>query len=259
MTTEVNEGLTLLGYRSSGQPIYLIRGAAPDPADDDGDGDDTDPPDDDSGGGKDGKGKDDGKGGKDDDADDGKDDDSKLGQSGEKVLAELRAKARRDDRAKAKQAARIAELETQLKGKKPEDKPKDDAPDPEELRKQARAEAKAEVARDRALDKVEVLAAKAGFAEPEDARLFLADQADDFLDGGKVDAEAIKDALTELSTKRPYLLAGKHKRFQGSVDQGPRGGGDKTLDQKIAEARKNGQTQVAIALEMQKLTTAATK
>lgn len=256
MTTEVNEGLTLLGYRNSGQPIYLIRGAAPDPDDDDGDGDDKDPPDD-SGGGKDGKDGDDGKGKDGKDADEDKGD--KLGESGEKVLAELRAKARRDDRAKAKQAARIAELETQLKGKKPEDKPKDDAPDPEELRKQARAEAKAEVARDRALDKVEVLAAKAGFAEPEDARLFLADQADDFLDGGKVDAEAIKDALTELSTKRPYLLAGKHKRFQGSVDQGPRGGGDKTLDQKIAEARKNGQTQVAIALEMQKLTTAATK
>src|SRR3546814_3640439 len=76
--------------------------------------------------------------------------------------------------------------------------PKDDKdrPDPEEIRKQARAEATAEVLRDRAQDKVETKAAKL-FADPEDARALLASRVDEFVDDGKVDLDALNEALED--------------------------------------------------------------
>ena len=184
------------------------------------------------------------------------DGEKELGETGEKLLAELRAKSRRDDRAKAKSAARIKELEEAAAAGAKKDEA---APDPDELRKQLRAEAQAEVLRERALDKAEVMAASAGFAKPEDARLFLAGDAADYIADGQLDTEAIKDAITELAKARPYLLAGKAPRFPAAADHGPRGGLDKSLDQQIAEARATGNIGGAIALEMQKLTTANAK
>jgi hypothetical protein len=179
-----------------------------------------------------------------------------LGETGEKLLAELRAKSRRDDKAKAQAKARIKELEEAAASTA---KKNGEAPDPEELRKQLKAEAQAEVLRERALDKAEVMAASAGFAKPEDARLFLASEAADYIADGALDTDAIKDAVTELAKLRPYLLAGKPQRFQGGAEHGPRGGLEKSLDQQIAEARSAGNIGGAIALEMQKLTTANAK
>ncbi len=46
---------------------------------------------------------------------------------------------------------------------------------------------------------------------------------DDFIDDGKVDVDAIQDALTELLEKKPYLGAaaqGGKNRFQGSAEGG---------------------------------------
>lgn len=174
-----------------------------------------------------------------------------LGETGEKLLAELRAKSRRDDKAKAKAAAQIQELQDKLAGSEKKD---GESPDPDELRKQITAEARAEVLRERALDKAEVMAAALGFAQPEDARLFLAGDADDYVTNGSLDLDAIKDAIADLAKARPYLLAGKPARFQGTVEHGPRQGLEKSLEQKIAEARAAGRHGEAIALEMQKLT-----
>ena len=179
-----------------------------------------------------------------------------LGETGEKLLAELRAKSRRDDKAKARAQARINELEeAALAGAKKEQ----DTPDPDELRKQLRAEAQAEVLRERALDKAEVMAASAGFAKPEDARLFLAGDAAEYISDGQLDTDAIKDAVTDLAKARPYLLAGKTPRFTTAGDHGPRGGLEKSIDQQIAEARAAGNMGAAIALEMTKLTSANAK
>jgi hypothetical protein len=179
-----------------------------------------------------------------------------LGETGEKLLAELRAKSRRDDKAKARAQARIRELEEAAAAGQKKDS---EIPDPDELRKQLRAEAQAEVLRERALDKAEVMAASAGFAKPEDARLFLASDAAEYISDGQLDTDAIRDAVADLAKARPYLLAGKTPRFAGPADHGPRGGLEKSLDQQIAEARAAGNTGAAIALEMSKLTTANAK
>lgn len=250
MTTGTEE-LTLLGFRKNGQPIYLVRGAADPPqfqppGADNGEGADSgDPPEDDPGG--------------DDGADPGEGEappEVPEPDSKDKRLAEMRAKSRRD---RAKYHAEIAELKAQI-AKKPAAGDGGTEPDPEQIRKEAQEQARTEVLHERALDKVEIAAAKAGFAEPEDARLFLAANAEEFISGGKVDLDAIADAVTELATKRAYLLKGpKGKRFEGGVGQGPRGTGPKSLDVQIAEARKAGDSGRVIALEMQKLTTAEAK
>jgi hypothetical protein len=141
-----------------------------------------------------------------------------LGDAGKKALDAMKAKWRAE-RDKAKDlATKLADAT----------KPKDDgdgAPDLEALRKQARDEANAGALRERAMDKIEAKAARL-FSNPEDARLFLADKLDDFLDDGKVDVEAITDALKELLEARPYLgvtQGESKKKFQGGADQGDRG------------------------------------
>jgi hypothetical protein len=150
-----------------------------------------------------------------DDSDDGTDDGAdKLGDAGKQALDRMKARLRDE------KAARKA-LQARLDAKAPAKD--DDAPDPAELRKQAQAEARAEVLVERALDKVEARAAKL-FADPEDARALLAGQVDDFIDDGKVDVDAVDEALKELLSKKPHLAAATAKRFQGGADGGARKG-----------------------------------
>lgn len=89
---------------------------------------------------------------------------------------------------------------------------------------QAKAEAAAEALKERVLDKIEVKAKN--FADPADAvtMLMREHKADDFIDDGKIDVDAIQDALTELLEKKPYLGAaqGGKNRFQGSAEGGPK-------------------------------------
>lgn len=127
--------------------------------------------------------------------------------------------------------------------------------DPEVLRTQIRAELETDAVKDRALNRLEAKAART-FANPEDARTFLAGKVDDFVDGsGKtVDERAIQDALDDLLKERPYLgiTQGGAGRFQGSADGGARGGdggkpqlteGDlaRMTPEQIVQARKDGQ------------------
>lgn len=151
-----------------------------------------------------------------DDTDDGTTDDGadKLGDAGKQALDRMKVRLREE------KTARKA-LEARLAAKAPAKD--DDAPDPAELRKAAQAEARAEVLVDRALDKVEARAAKL-FADPEDARALLAGQVDDFIDDGKVDVDAVDEALKELLSKKPHLAAATAKRFQGGADGGARKG-----------------------------------
>ena len=80
------------------------------------------------------------------------------------------------------------------------------------------------VQRDRVLDRVEVLAAK-DFADPEDARLRLAQRADEFVKDGSPDSDAIAAALKQLLAEKPHLAATATRppRPTGSPGQGPRG------------------------------------
>jgi hypothetical protein len=151
-----------------------------------------------------------------DDADGGSDDDGadKLGDAGKQALDRMKARVREERTARKALEAQLAAA------RKPVN---DDAPDPAEVRKAAQAEARAEVLSERALDKVEAKAAKL-FADPEDARALLAGRVDEFVDNGKVDVEAIEEALTELLSKKPHLAAATVKRFQGGADGGARKG-----------------------------------
>lgn len=154
----------------------------------------------------------------DDDADD--QDDDKVDwkakfEAQQRINRGLERKGRRD-------LARIKELEG--KSPKPENKPatKADEIDPDEIRQKARDEARSEVIRERVEDKIEAKAR--AFADPEDAVAVLLRTHDinDFLDGDKIDAEAIADALKDLGEKKPHLLAQGGKRFQGDADGGSR-------------------------------------
>jgi hypothetical protein len=151
-----------------------------------------------------------------DDATEGSD---QLGDAGKKALDAMKAKWQKERDERKALAARIAELE---KGKPAGD---DQQPTAEKLREEARAEARAEALKDRALDKIEARAAKL-FADPEDAAAFLSRRVDDFIDGGKLDVDAIDEALAELLQKKPHLAAqgGTGKRFSGTADGGTRNG-----------------------------------
>lgn len=143
----------------------------------------------------------------------------KLDDPGKKALDAMKGKwhSERDRRKAAEQ-----ELAT-LKAQEGEDRKSDNRPDPDEIRKQAKAEAAVEVLRDRVMDKVETKAAKL-FADPEDARALLASHVDDFIDNGKVELDAIEEALDDLLKRKPHLAAQGGRRFQGSADGGARKG-----------------------------------
>lgn len=99
----------------------------------------------------------------------------------------------------------------------------DDKPDADAIRKAAREEAMAETLAERALDRVELRASKI-FSDPDDARAMLAGRAAEFVDGGKIDTDAIDEALQDLLKRKPHLGAKPESRFQGGADGGARKG-----------------------------------
>lgn len=173
-----------------------------------------------------------------------------VGDAGKKAIAAERTKARAE-------AKRRRELEAELAALRAATAKKADADetvDPKAIAEAARAEARAEVLKDRALDKIEVLAAKT-FANPDLARRLLQSDVDQFISDGKVDAEAIKDALAEYLEANPGLAIVPPKRFAaGGADQGPRGKGTAPdLDSQIAAAVKAGDIREQLRLQNLKL------
>jgi DNA-binding transcriptional MerR regulator len=158
-----------------------------------------------------------------DDKPEGEEDgDKPLGPKGEKAYL-----AEKEKRRAAQQELR----EWKAFGFKPEEIKKlldgrDDAdkPDPEKIREQAKQEARSEIQRERVMDKIEAKAGSRFSLDAEDvaALLMRRHQIDDFLDGDKIDAEAIQDALDELLDKQPGLGAQGTKKFSGSADGGTR-------------------------------------
>ncbi|MEU7044940.1 hypothetical protein AB0A77_28330 [Streptomyces varsoviensis] len=187
------------------QPIWPILGGAPDDEpDDDQDDDASDRPEDED---------------QEKQPEDGSD---QLGDAGKKALDSMkgRLKSERDRR-------RAAEGElAELKRQSAKAGTGDDAPDLEQVRAEARAEAAAEALRTRALDRLEAKAARL-FADPEDARAHLASRVEEFIDGDRLDVDAISEALDELLEKKPYLKAAEaamaERRFKDSGDGGAHG------------------------------------
>jgi hypothetical protein len=137
-----------------------------------------------------------------------------LGAAGQQAIDRMKVLLK-----EAKTRARTAEdALKEATAPKPDDKPDTDA-----IRKAAREEAMAETMNDRALDKLEVRAAKL-FADPDDARAMLAARAAEFVDGGKIDTDAIDEALQDLLERKPHLGARPEARFNGSADGGARKG-----------------------------------
>lgn len=137
-----------------------------------------------------------------------------LGDAGKQALDRMKTQVKE---AKARARAAEEELKT-LRTPKPDDKPDADA-----IRKAAREEALAETLNERALDRVEIRAAML-HVDPEIARAMLLNRAAEFVDGGKIDTEAINEALEDLLKRKPHLGAKPESRFQGSADGGARKG-----------------------------------
>lgn len=165
----------------------------------------------------------DGDGGDDSDKDDA--DDSDKDDDGDedwKAKYEAQQKINRGlERKGKKDLARIKSLEVKPPAKKVADKDDDEKPDLDKIREDAKAEAAAELLNGRVEDKIEAKAR--AFADPEDAMAILLRTHDieDFIDDGKLDVDAITEALGDLAEKKPHLLA-KGKKFEGDGDGGVR-------------------------------------
>jgi len=172
-----------------------------------------------------------------------------LAEAGRKAIAAERAKAKSEAQKRRQAEAELATLKASL------EKATNTAEtvDPKAIAEAAKAEARAEVLKDRALDKVEVLAAKT-FANPALAAKLLAGEVNNFIADGKVDVEAINEALADLLEAEPYLGVAPDKKFKGTADQGPRGNGKANdLDAQIAAAAAKGDVMAQIRLQNQKL------
>lgn len=203
-------GLTAIGLRRNGDPIWPVKGGSEDA---------------DAGDAGDGDGADDGDG-------DGQDGDEPLGPAGMKAL-----EAEKDKRRKAQSALRPwSALARELGVKSPEEvkallagKTGDgDGQDVDKVRREALAEATRQ-ANDRII-RSEVKAAAAGkLADPADAIRLLDLTQFEVGDDGEVDEDAITEAIDDLVKKKPYLAAQGGRRFQGSGDGGHRGDGKPKL------------------------------
>lgn len=152
------------------------------------------------------------------------DDDKPLGPAGEKAYQAEKEK-RRAAQAELRQWKALGLTPDQIRelqkaGGKQTDG--DTEVDLDKLRADAKAEAQAEALRERVEDKIEAKAHK--FADPEDAvaTLLRKHGIDEFIDGSKVDVDAITEALDDLLKSKPYLAAQGGKRFQGGGDGGAR-------------------------------------
>lgn len=142
--------------------------------------------------------------------------------------AEFKAQQKINRDLERRSKARMRELEAEVAAAKAPKPADDEKPDIDAIREQIRKETQTESLKERALDKLEAKAARK-FQNPEDARAFLAANVEDFVADGKVDVQAISDALEDLLEQRPYLgvTQGEPKRFQGTGDQGPKGSAGK--------------------------------
>lgn len=132
-----------------------------------------------------------------------------LGDPGKQALDRMKAKVREATVARRTAEAEIERLTAAAS-----------AIDPEKIEARVRAELVAEGVKTRAVDRIEVHAAKMS-VDPDVARAMLATKADSFIADGQVDDKAIAEALEALVKEKPYLAA-RAGRFTGSADGGAR-------------------------------------
>ena len=148
-----------------------------------------------------------------------------LGDAGKQALDRMKA------RLKKEREARTAAEKALADSKKPAD---DEKPDLDRIREEARREVETAALRDRVIDKIEAKAGARFAIDTEDVAALLMRRHDieDFLDNGKIDVEAITEALNDLLEKQPRLAAGvtqgDEKKFKGGADGGARGKASKS-------------------------------
>lgn len=159
----------------------------------------------------------------DDDADDSDADGAdQLADKGKQALDRMKTQ-RNAARDQLREFKALGLTPEQIKALQKGDAKAGDQPDVDQIREQARTEARTEALKERVVDKIEAKAARA-FADAEDAVAILlrTHDAEDFLDDGKIDVEAIQEALDELLEKKPHLAVQDGKRFKGTPDGGAR-------------------------------------
>jgi hypothetical protein len=179
-----------------------------------------------------------GDGGDDEDDDEDDPDAEKLGDAGKRALDRQKDRAKRErDRRKALEQ----ELATERAKKGKDD---DKGPSADEIREEARREARLEALRENLPDKIEARAARLA-GKPRLVRALVRDEfdLDDFIDGGKVDVDAIDDAIEQILKDNPELGRdggkkddddsgdGKKRRFGGGADGGTRNNGKGRAEQ----------------------------
>lgn len=126
------------------------------------------------------------------------------------------------------------------------------APDPEKIRAEVRAELAKEMNADRVALKAEaMLAAKVNISPAAAVRLLDLSEVE-VDEHGKVDTEALSDAIAKLLTDEPHLAVAQGTRFQGSADQGPRGASKSEIEQlneQLVEATKAHNFERSIAIK----------
>jgi hypothetical protein len=106
------------------------------------------------------------------------------------------------------------------------------------------AELRAEMVREKAQDKLDAAAAKAG-VDVSDILEYV--DVEKFIDDGRVDTEAIGTFVGKFAEK-----AVKPPKFQQGIGVGQQGGGAVSIDQRISEAQKAGNVHEAIKLKREK-------
>lgn len=232
-------GLTALGLRRNGEPIWPILGASSEHDDPEEESEeDTDP---------------EGDVDPEDDPDDDEDPEGadQLGDAGKKALDAMKDKLKAT-KAKLREANAELDKARSASGEDDADKVR------REVEQAATARANERIVRS------EVRAAATGkLADPKDALTFLDLKQFEVDDDGEVDPEEIADAIDELLKRKPYLAADptkpREKRFKGTGDGGPRGSGKKSLDEQIRDAEQAKDWPTARRLKLAKLQAQNTK
>ncbi len=167
-----------------------------------------------------------------------------LGDAGKQALDRMKAERREAREAAAAEKARADALQAKLDGKEAEH-----AAAQERAATEAAALAKAN---DRIRRSEVKAAAKGVLADPKDAYKFLDLDRFEVSDDGEVDEDAIKAALEDLVSKKPYLAVQDGRRFQGDADGGARKESSASIDQQIADAEKAGDHARVISLKRAK-------
>lgn len=215
-------GLTALGLRRDGRPIWPVIGAADPPTDPL----PTDPP----------------------AVDPPKPDDGLTTDAGKKALSEERTARKAAEKEKAELAARLKEFE---------DRDKTEAEKLTAARDAAEQRASAATAR---AVRSEVRALADGYADRDDAVLNLGDLTKYVGKDGEVDTDAITAELAKVLERKPHLAKASGPRNPApDPSQGPRSTQPPDLDTQIAEANKAGDWKKVMSLQNQKLAAAAAK